>query len=131
MKWQDSYALRAARLGAASLCCAGALYLAFDTATKPERGGFQGNQHARRGAEVQAVPIPVDRALLGSLPEDWEAQWRGGLLWITHYNPNGTVADCLPFDNLEGYHAWVQAHPDFCDVNVQKLARRSPEETRP
>ncbi len=52
------------------------------------------------------------------------------MLWITHYNPNGTVADCLPFDDLKGYHAWVQTHPDFCDVDVKKLARHElhPEE---
>ncbi len=131
MKWQDSCAFRAARLGAASLCCAGALYLAFDTATRPDRGGFRGNQRAQRGAEVQAAPVPVDRALLGSLPEDWQAQWNGGLLWITHYNPNGTVADCLAFNDLDDYHNWVYAHPDFCDVDVQKRTRGSQGEARP
>ncbi|MBM4025138.1 MAG: hypothetical protein FJ280_06960 [Planctomycetes bacterium] len=124
MKPQGSFPLRAARFSVVSLCCAGALYLAFDTATRPDSGGFRGSQRARRGSEAPAVAIPVDRALLGSLPEDWQAQYRGGLLWITHYNPNGSVADCLPFNDLEDYHHWVYAHPDFCDVNVEKVALR-------
>ena len=126
MKPQDSYTLRAARLGAASLCCAGALYLAFDTATRPDDGGFRGSQRARRGSEAPAAVRPVDRGLLGSLPEDWQAQYRGGLLWITHYNPNGTVTDCLAFRDVEDYHGWVGAHPDFCDVNVDKRTRPAP-----
>jgi hypothetical protein len=130
MKLQRSQTIRAARLGVVSLCCAGALYLAFDTAFPPETGpgrqGWRGNQRANYGRDAQDGAIPVDRALLSSLPEDWQAQWRGGMLWITHYNPDGTVRDCLAFEGLEGYRDWVQTHPDFCDVDVRKLAQRSP-----
>jgi hypothetical protein len=130
MKPQRSYAIRAARFGAVSLCCAGALYLAFDTAFPPETGpggwGYRASPRANYGRDAQDVAIPVDRALLPSLPDNWQAQWRGGMLWITRYNPNGTVGDCLPFDDLKGYHAWVQTHPDFCDVDLKKLGRREP-----
>jgi hypothetical protein len=87
--------------------------------------GHRVSPGANGRGEAQDVAIPVDRALLGSLPPDWQAQWRGGLLWITRYNPNGSVADCLPFSDLEDYHHWAYAHPDFCDVNVEKLALRA------
>jgi hypothetical protein len=130
MKPQPSYAIRAARLGAVSLCCAGALYLAIDMMLRSDTGSggwrYRASQRANARGDVQDVAIPVDRALLGSLPEDWQAQWRGGLLWITHYNPNGTVRDCLPFNDLEDYHRWVQTHPDFCDVDVEKVAQHVP-----
>ncbi len=130
MKLQRSQTIRAARLGAVSLCCAGALYLAIDTMLRSETGsggwGYRGNQRANGRGDAQNVAIPVDRALLGSLPPNWQAEWRGSLLWITHYNPNGTVADCLPFNGLEDYHNWVYAHPDFCDVDAKKLARHGP-----
>jgi hypothetical protein len=130
MKRQGSYAIRAARFGAVSLCCAGALYLALDTMllpdTSPGGGQYRGNQRANCGSDSQDAAIPVERALLPSLPEDWQAQWRSGMLWITHYNPNGTVADCLPFEDLKSYRDWVQTRPDFCDADVEKLARRVP-----
>ncbi len=130
MKPQDRYAVRAVPFGAVVICCAIALYLALDTIflseTSPGGRGWRGYHRAQSGTVAEGVAIPVDRALLGSLPGDWQAEWRGGMLWITHYNPNGTVADCLPFNDLESYHNWVYAHPDFCDVNVEKLARRAP-----
>jgi hypothetical protein len=47
------------------------------------------------------------------------------MLWITHRNPDGTVADCLSFQDLEDYDGWVETHPDFCDVNVEELALRA------
>ena len=60
------------------------------------------------------------------LPDGWQADWRGKLLWITHCNSDGTVADTLPFDSLDGLYDWVETHPDFCDVNVEKFALRMP-----
>jgi len=117
MKPQSSYAIRAVRLSAAALCCAGALYLAFDQARLyglvPSGPGYEAGQ---------PVTIPIDRGLLPSLPDDWEAAWRGRMLWITHRNPDGTVADCLAFGGFEDYHVWVETHPDFCDVNVEECA---------
>ncbi len=62
-----------------------------------------------------------------ALPDGWQADWRGELLWITHYNSNGTVADALPFDSLDGLYDWVEDHPDFCDVDVEKRASRPAE----
>jgi len=130
MKPLRDYTIRAASLGAACLACAGALYLAFDAALGPENGPGSGAYHAKAsaygagGAPDEA--IPVDRALMPSLPNNWQAQWQGGLLWITRYNPNGSVADCLPFNDLDDYHHWVYAHPDFCDVNAEKVARHAP-----
>ena len=121
MKAQSSYAIGAVRFGAVSLCCAAALYLAFDKTRSygiiPSGPSYGGSQSAR---------IPIERGLLFSLPEDWEAEWLGGMLWITHRNPDGTVADRLSFSGVKDYHAWVETHPDFCDVNVEKLALRMP-----
>jgi len=117
MRLRRNHSIRAAQLGAVSLCCAGALYLAFDQAR------LYGIVPSTPGAEVsQSVTIPIDRDLLPSLPDDWEGAWRGGTLWITHRNPDGTVVDCLPFGSFKEYHAWVETHPDFCDVNVEECA---------
>ena len=130
MKPLRSYAMQAVPLGAVSLCCAVALYLAFDTMLRSETGpggwGYRASLRANGRGDAQDVAIPVDRALLGSLPPNWQAQWQAGMLWITRYNPNGSVADCLPFNDLDDYHHWVYAHPDFCDVNVEKVARHVP-----
>jgi len=65
------------------------------------------------------------------LPQGWQADWSGGKLWITHYNPDGSVADSLPFDNLESLYVWYEAHPDCCDVDVDKLMREASEDTMP
>jgi hypothetical protein len=55
-----------------------------------------------------------------SLPKGWQAGWCCGTLWIMHYYPNGTVADALPFKDLEGFCQWFETHPDCCDVDVEK-----------
>ncbi|MHC4070620.1 MAG: hypothetical protein ACYSWW_21800 [Planctomycetota bacterium] len=65
------------------------------------------------------------------LPQGWQAGWSGGKLWITHYNPDGSVADCLPFDSLAGLYDWLEAHPDCCDVDVDKLASEALREAPP
>ena len=55
----------------------------------------------------------------------WRADWSGGKLQITHYNPNGSAADSLHFDSVENLCDWIEAHPDCCDVD--KLATGAPE----
>ena len=57
------------------------------------------------------------------LADGWRAEWKGETLWLTHYNPDGRVADSLPFHSVEHLHAWVEAHPDCCDVDVDKDVR--------
>jgi len=117
MRLRRNPALRTAQLGAVGLCCAVALYLTFDQAR------LYGIVPSGPGDKAsQSVTIPIDRGLLPSLPDDWEGAWRGGTLWITHRNPDGTVADCLPFDGFEEYYDWIETHPDFCDVNVEECA---------
>lgn len=64
--------------------------------------------------------VSCESELACSLPEGWQAGWNGGTLWITHHNPNGTVADALPFKDLEGFYQWFETHPDCCDVDVEK-----------
>lgn len=54
------------------------------------------------------------------IPDGWRAEWKGETLWLTHYNLDGSVADSLPFQGVEHLHAWVEAHPDCCDVDVDK-----------
>lgn len=78
---------------------------------------------ARSDDRVQICPATV----ACPLPDGWQADWRDELLWITHYNPDGTVADALPFDSLKGLYDWVEDHPDFCDVNVERLVAQAPE----
>jgi hypothetical protein len=58
-----------------------------------------------------------------SLPEGWQADWSSGQIWITHYNPSGTVADALAFSSLEDLYVWLENHPDCCDVDVDKIAQ--------
>jgi len=71
----------------------------------------------------QGRGVSFGRKLACPLPDGWQADWSGGKLWIMHYNPNGTVADALPFDSLKDFYHWFDTHPDCCDVDVNKLAR--------
>ena len=65
-----------------------------------------------RQVEARAATVACD------LPAGWQADWRGDLLQITHYNSNGTVADSLSFASHEELCNWAQTHPDFCDVSI-------------
>ncbi len=56
------------------------------------------------------------------LPGGWQADLKTGRLWITHYNSNGTVADALLFDSAGSFYDWAAAHPDFCDLDVDRVA---------
>ena len=73
---------------------------------------------AHRADKSQGSEGPVKYLL----PQDWQADWRSGELWVTHYNPNGTVADSLLFDSVGSFYDWADAHPDFCDLDVDKVA---------
>ena len=64
--------------------------------------------------------VSCESELTCSLPKGWRADRCGGTLWITHYNPNGTIADALPFKDLEGFYQWFETHPDCCDIDVKK-----------
>ena len=55
------------------------------------------------------------------LPGGWRADRKDGKLWLTHYNLDRSIADSLFFNCVEDLYAWVEAHPDCCDVDVDKL----------
>ena len=68
--------------------------------------------------------------LVCNLPDGWQINRNGDIFWLTHYNPNGSVADCLPFDSLENFHQWFETHPDCCDVDIEKLAVYTQEDSK-
>lgn len=59
-----------------------------------------------------------------SIPDGWQADWRGQMLWLTHTNADGTVADSLSFIGVEGLYEWIESHPDFCDVSVEDYMKQ-------
>jgi len=67
--------------------------------------------------------------LVCNLPDGWRIDSIGGKLWLTHYNPNGSVADSLPFDSVENFYRWFETHPDCCDVDVEKITVGTLEDT--
>ena len=79
---------------------------------------------AGRQVEVRPATVACD------LPVGWQTDWRSDLLYLTHYNANGTVAESLSFGSHEDLCDWVEAHPDFCDVNVKKLALQESDTAR-
>ena len=40
---------------------------------------------------------------------------------LHNYNSDGAVAGALPFDSFDGLYDWIGDHPDFCDVNVERV----------
>ncbi|MHC4143615.1 MAG: hypothetical protein ACYSWW_17975 [Planctomycetota bacterium] len=107
------------------LYSAGAAYI------KPQIGRlFQAN-YFRQDVSPGDRRAPLGYTLARPLPQGWQADWSGGKLWITHYNPDGSVADALPFDSLESLYVWFETHPDCCDVDVDKLMREAPENVVP
>ncbi|HEC03707.1 MAG TPA: hypothetical protein ENI81_09250 [Phycisphaerales bacterium] len=72
----------------------------------------------RRTGESQ----DLEGSIKSLLPQNWQADWRAGTLCITRYNPNGTVADGLFFDSIGSFCDWAGTHPDFCDLDVDKVA---------
>ncbi|MHC4519101.1 MAG: hypothetical protein ACYTAS_10960 [Planctomycetota bacterium] len=95
--------------------------------TKSAGWAGRGSRRANRIYNPQDLAASSGWELVCSLPEDWQAAWRDGKLWITHYNPDGTVVDSLPFDGLGDFYYWVETHPDSCDVDVEKLELEAPE----
>ncbi len=85
--------------------------------------GDRGNQRSNSDNNAQDSDASSECVLACSLPDGWQANWSGEKLWIVHYNPNGTVADALPFDSLKDFYHWFDTHPDCCDVDVDKCAR--------
>ena len=81
----------------------------------------RGNLYAECNKYSQDSGVPSRCKLVCTLPDGWQIDWRGGKLWITHYNPNRSVADSLPFDSLENFYQWFEIHPDCCDIDVDKL----------
>ncbi|MBL7189168.1 MAG: hypothetical protein ISS70_22805 [Phycisphaerae bacterium] len=93
--------------------------------------GDQGNLPWNYASNPQNGGTSSECVLACSLPDGWQAGLSGGKLWITHYNPDGSVADSLPFDSVESLSNWVEAHPDCCDVDVDKLVPEAPKDTVP
>jgi hypothetical protein len=87
----------------------------------------QVNPNAQRTKNSQDWGISSGYKLVCNLPDGWQIHWKGGKLWITHHNPNGSIADSLPFDSLENFYQWFETHPDCCDVDVEKLTTDKPE----
>lgn len=83
--------------------------------------------HANRTRNSQAWGASSRYKLVCNLPDGWQIDLRGGKLWLTHYNPNGSVADSLPFDSLENFYQWFETHPDCCDVDIHNLTPDKPE----
>ena len=137
MKWFDTFAVRGILpAGIASVVLAG-LYLAWEPYLGSYLGRFlqsisgghdsRSNFHADHAGGLQNQGASSRFKPARPLPEGWQTAWRGGKLWIRHYNPNGSVADSLPFDSLRNLYDWIETHPDCCDVNVAKLAASPPE----
>ena len=78
---------------------------------------------------LQSLGASSSDTVVCNLPDGWQIDFRGGKLWLTHYNPNGSVADCLPFDSVENFYQWFETHPDCCDVDIETIAVDSPEDT--
>ncbi|MFC1604572.1 hypothetical protein ACFL5F_06040 [Planctomycetota bacterium] len=96
--------------------CLGSLYK-----TDFVRQGKQVNLKLQCTKNSQDWRVSSGRKLVCPLPDGWQVDWNGGKLWLTHYNPNGSVADSLPFDSLINFYQWFETHPDCCDVNIDKL----------
>ena len=65
------------------------------------------------------------------LPAGWKVSSKGSRFWVTHYNPNGSVADSLPFDSTRDLYSWLNTHPDCCDVNLAKVIAGAQKDTEP
>ncbi len=63
-----------------------------------------------------------------SVPDGWQANWRGKKLSIAKLNSDGTAANGLEFRNLESLYDWIESHPDFCDVSVENYVKHINEE---
>jgi hypothetical protein len=78
----------------------------------------RGSLHADHTRNSQAWGADSSDIMVYNLPDGWQINRSGDIFWLTHYNPNGSVADCLPFDSLENFYQWFETHPDCCDVDI-------------
>jgi len=92
---------------------------------------FRRTDSSRQGGNLQDGKASLGCELDCPLPQGWRAGWDGGKLWLTHYNPDGSVVDSLAFDSPECLSDWVEAHPDCCDVDVDQLKLRAAEDAVP
>ncbi len=122
MKWLGIPLLR----GALAACLVGIAATGFYYAGTPYRATAIMRLRQTASVGLRAHSADKSQSLEGSvkylLPQGWQANWRSGEVWIKHYNPNGTVADSLPFDSVGSFYDWADAHPDFCDLDVDKVA---------
>lgn len=136
MRWFDRFKIRMVLYACITLVVLASLYLAWEPYLGSYIGYFQTGSAAHDGRwnarvnlanELQDLCVSSGSGPAASLPDGWQTDWKGGKLWITHYNPDGTVADALPFDGLGDFYQWFESHPDCCDVNVGKLGTNMPE----
>ena len=128
MKWLGIPLLRGAMAACLVAIAATGFYYAGAPYPAPQirrlHKTVSGGQRGRGNLRVQCASNSQDmEGTFGCLlPQDWQADCRSGELWIVHYNPDGTVADSLLFDNLGSFYDWAETHPDFCDLDVDKVA---------
>jgi hypothetical protein len=127
MKWFGMPLLRAV-LGVCLVAIAATgFYWAGEPYLAPRIGRMRRTVSVRLRARRARKSHDLEGSVECLLPQNWQADWRTGRLCITRHNPNGTVADGLFFDSVTSFYDWVEAHPDFCDLNVDKVAFRARE----
>lgn len=97
-------------------------YWAGEPYLAPQLSHMRHTASARLGAHHTQKSQDLEGSVESVLPQNWQADWRAGTLCITRYNPNGTVADGLFFDSIGSFCEWADTHPDFCDLDVDKVA---------
>jgi len=122
MKWFGMPPLRAV-LGVCLVAIAPTgFYWAGEPYLAPRLRHMRHTASARLRAHRDQKSQDLQGSVESVLPQNWQADWSAGTLCITRYNPNGTVADGLFFDSVGSFCDWAEAHPDFCDLDVERVA---------